>query len=247
MKGIILAAGRGKRMGDITFNYPKCLTTIGNRKLIEWQQKALKSVNINDIAIVTGYKSEMLEPYANKTFYNDIWHDSNMVTSLIKAHLWLSKDECIVSYSDIVYDKATIDPLVNSEKKGIIILSYKKWKSLWENRFEDPFSDAETFKINEKNELIEIGKKPTSYDEVQGQYMGLIKFSPEGWLNLKHHIDSTYSEEEIRKLDVTSLLSSYISVGGIIHVIETSSMWIEIDSKQDLEYYQKIDIVKSNL
>ena len=63
MKAIILAAGRGSRMGSKTQNSPKCFIKIFNKKLIEHQIDNLKNNGIIDIAIVTGYKSEFLKKY----------------------------------------------------------------------------------------------------------------------------------------------------------------------------------------
>ena len=44
-------------------------------------------------------------------------------------------------------------------------------------RFDDPLSDAETFRLNSSSEIIEIGNKPSSIEEIEGQYMGLMSFS----------------------------------------------------------------------
>ena len=60
MKAIILAAGRGSRMKHLTDEKPKCLAKLGGKLLIEWQLEALSAAGINEIAIVTGYKKELL-------------------------------------------------------------------------------------------------------------------------------------------------------------------------------------------
>ena len=79
MKAIILAAGRGSRMNELTYDKPKCLIEINGKTLLDWQLEAIKSVGINEIGIVTGYKREMLSVYKLIEFYNPNWETSQMV------------------------------------------------------------------------------------------------------------------------------------------------------------------------
>ena len=60
MRGIILAAGRGSRMKHLTSERPKCMVKLQGKPLIEWQLEALRAAGIDDIAIVTGYRHELL-------------------------------------------------------------------------------------------------------------------------------------------------------------------------------------------
>ena len=63
VKGLILAAGRGSRMNDLTSDYPKCFTELAGKRLINWQLESFQKANITDIAIVTGYLSERFNEY----------------------------------------------------------------------------------------------------------------------------------------------------------------------------------------
>jgi choline kinase len=103
MRSIILAAGRGSRMGDLTEEYPKCLTQFAGRTLLEWQLSALRAAGIRDIAVVRGYRAETINPSGCIWFENPDWAKTNMVSTLACASQWLERDDCIVSYSDIVY------------------------------------------------------------------------------------------------------------------------------------------------
>ena len=67
------------------------------------------------------------------------------------------------------------------ERNKITISYDRNWKNLWKKRFSDPLVDAETFKIDRNKKILEIGKKTNKYIDIQGQYMGLIKFNPKGW------------------------------------------------------------------
>ena len=64
--GIILAAGRGSRMGGATSNQTKCMTEISGKSLLQWQIESFEAAGINDIAVVTGYLSSTLQEFATK-------------------------------------------------------------------------------------------------------------------------------------------------------------------------------------
>ena len=70
MRALILAAGRGRRMGEHTNSKPKCLTMFRGKPLIEWQINALNKAGINEIGIVTGYKSTLLNNYSLFEIYD---------------------------------------------------------------------------------------------------------------------------------------------------------------------------------
>ena len=97
-----------------------------------------------------------------------------MVYSLNKANSWLNKYKCIVSYGDIFYEKKIIKKLL-SEKSPISIAYDPSWKKLWNRRFKNPLDDAETFKINKKNIVLEIGKKNKNISNIQRSIYGYIK------------------------------------------------------------------------
>jgi len=235
MKGIILAAGRGSRMGSLTSNMPKCRTKIFGKELIEWQLSAMQNSSIDDISIVTGYMSNTFD-FQVKYFNNPKWQSSNMVTSLLAASSWLRSDTCIISYSDIVYMPSTIEKLKKSNS-GISITYDLKWKDLWSMRFDDPLSDAETFKVKEGC-VIEIGSRAKNIKDIEGQYMGLIKTTPDGWSSVENFL-SKLSPEIIDKMDMTSLLQKMIGLGVKIDAVPISDPWMEVDTESDLAIYKE--------
>ena len=101
MKAIILAAGRGSRMGEATETGPKCLTKLHGTPLLDMQIEALNAAGLSEIAIVTGYMADKLTGRGLHTFHNPYWETTNMLASLTFASAWLRNEECIVSYSDI--------------------------------------------------------------------------------------------------------------------------------------------------
>ena len=81
-RGLILAAGRGSRMGKLTKNQPKCLLTYKNQTLLERYIQIFSQNKINKIGIVTGYKKEKIKAQKLKKFYNKIWSSTNILYSL---------------------------------------------------------------------------------------------------------------------------------------------------------------------
>lgn len=237
MKAIILAAGRGSRMKGMTDDCPKCLVELRGKPLLAWQLAALQEAGIKDIAIVTGYKREMLANRALIEFHNPRWESTNMVSSLACAQEWLLRDPCIVSYSDIFYDASSVLSLMNSPA-DLAVTFDPNWLALWQKRFGDPLIDAETFRLNSDGSLAEIGNKPKSLTEVQGQYMGLLRFTPTGWNELAR-IRSGLSNEQRDKMHMTGTLQKVIESGRVaVTAIPYEKEWGEVDSPDDLAAYQ---------
>ena len=130
MKAIILAAGRGSRMGGLTDTQPKGLVSLRGKPLLEWQLASLRAAGIHEIALVTGYRHEALSPYGLPMFHNPDWRRTNMVTSLACAREWLQAEACIVSYSDIFYEANAVRKLMDSD--AALALTYDPdWLRLW--------------------------------------------------------------------------------------------------------------------
>lgn len=243
MKAIILAAGRGSRMGSLTDNKPKCLIELAGKTLLQRQLDSLRGAGIDKIGIVQGYLGDQLYTPGIKFFENKRWEKTNMVFSLSCAEEWLQRDECIVSYSDIIYSINAIDVLIKAH--GDIVITYdKNWLKLWKVRFEDPLSDAETFQVDNKGKLLEIGKKANDIDEIKGQYMGLLKISTKGWKIIYNYL-SNLSREEYDLLCITSMLQNLIQSGVEISAVPINDCWYEVDNENDLKLYQSI--MKENL
>ncbi len=236
MKAIILAAGRGSRMKNLTDERPKCLVELRGKSLLEWQLAALREAGIDEIAIVTGYRRELLADYGLVEFHNARWAETNMVSSLACAQEWLQAEPCIVSYSDIFYDAEAVKSLMDSP--ALLAVTYDpNWLELWTQRFGDPLLDAETFRLKPDNTLAEIGNKPKSVEEVQGQYMGLLRFTPEGWAEVLR-IRAGLTPAECDRMHMTGTLQKVIDAGNVpIAAVPYAGEWGEVDSAEDLASY----------
>ncbi|WP_028448897.1 phosphocholine cytidylyltransferase family protein [Chitinibacter tainanensis] len=236
-RAIILAAGRGSRMGELTAEQPKCFTRLHDRRLLDWQLLALRAAGISQIAIVRGYNAgSFTEPV--QYFDNPRWAQTNMVRTLAAAHSWLEADDCIVSYSDIFYSAATVRALVACAAE--LAISYDpNWLEVWQKRFADPLADAETFRRHPDGSLAEIGARSDSVDAIEGQYMGLLKFTPPAWQRVAALLDERGAAAD--KLDMTSLLRHGLETGWHIATVPVVGPWGEIDFASDLAAYAEVD------
>lgn len=238
-KTIILAAGEGTRLMPYTSDRPKCMVEIDGRSLIDRQLEILKNNGISEIIIIGGYKATMLKMKSNKLLINDIYNKSNMLWTLFCAENELH-DEVIVSYGDIVYSSNVLQRLINSNEDISVIIDLD-WEEYWKERNDNPLDDAETLKVNNEGYICEIGKKPQSISEIEGQYIGLMKFSKRGILKLKSLFHSekegitNFLGKPVKNAYMTDFLQALIDSGERVSPIFINSGWIEIDTVNDLK------------
>ena len=90
-----------------------------------------------------------------------------------------------------------LQSILKSEADISVVID-KDWRKYWSARMENPLEDAETLKINEEGTIKELGKKPTSYDEIEGQYIGLIKIKQSMLPKFKDYYKGLDKEKTIR-------------------------------------------------
>jgi L-glutamine-phosphate cytidylyltransferase len=237
-KVILLVAGEGKRLRPYTLDRPKCMVEIEGVSLIDRQLAVLKAEGLADIVMIGGYKADMLKREGIKLKINSRYYETNMVWTLFSAEEELEGD-VIVSYGDIVYSSEILQALLESNA-DIAITIDKEWESYWRARNEDPLDDAETLKLREDGTISEIGQKPKSLDEIEGQYMGLMKFSTKGLKQIKEIFHTAVEKGELLGKDVensymTDLLQAMINSGQPITAVTVNGGWVEVDTVDDLE------------
>lgn len=235
MKVIILAAGRGSRLGNMTEALPKGMVALGGKPLLSRHIARLKASGVDEIALVTGYLPDRF-PFELPRFHNPDWADTQMVASLHTAKSWLEQDTCLIAYADILYDTDAVLQLLQQHPEQLVMPFFTGWKALWEERIADPLSDLESFKLNADQSLKEIGKRPGSYADIEGQFMGLLKTTPEGW----NWIATQYTQaEKAHKMDMTRLLNGLLKTGKPIMTCAYEGFWIEVDTPEDHALYEK--------
>ena len=232
-KVVILAAGRGSRLGSLTEYVPKALLQIGNSSCFESQIQIYESLDFNDINVITGFQRESFGQFSQiREIYNPHWEVSNMLTSLIMSFENGCSQINIISYGDIVFEKAAVAKLMASSHK-ISLLYDVNFLDYWNERTNDPISDLEELLMEPDGKIKRIGGKPTNLETIEGQYMGLLKITTEGWQEIKQFIDSRRIQA-VNKLSITEFLSAFIQNGGFVYGIPFDGKWCEIDTERDL-------------
>jgi len=253
MKGIILAAGEGRRLRPLTEDKPKSMIDFCGMTLLQRQVNVMKECDINDIIVITGYKSDIIDISGVTYYKNEEFEETNMVETLFCAKEEL-EGEIIVSYADIIYERNVLQKLIDSKQKISVVID-EKWEKYWNKRFEDPLNDVESLKINSKGNIIDIGQKTRSLEEIQGQYIGLMKFNSEGTKIIsefyhrckeesKNGSNILNSKIEFKKSYLTDLLQGLIVDGNELKAVFVNGGWLEFDTINDFNLYQKM--IKDN-
>lgn len=241
MKMIILAAGQGIRLKPYTDDRPKCMVEYRNRPIIDYILETADAAGISDIAVVNGYRKDVLTEYLGRgrlTYYtNERYNSTNMVSTLFSAQDFMD-DDLIISYADIIYSKEILCALAASGDDFSVVVD-RKWKELWSQRMANPLDDAETLKLSD-GKIIELGKKAKSYDEIQGQYIGLIKISKNVLnrvIDFYHSIDKSkvYDGKDFDNIYMTSFIQLIIDNLLDVKPVFIDGGWIEIDEVGDLK------------
>tara|TARA_Y100001935_G_scaffold23360_1_gene16956 strand:- start:1203 stop:1976 length:774 start_codon:yes stop_codon:yes gene_type:complete len=245
MKVIILAAGSGNRLKPYTNDKPKCMVELLGKPILQYQVETLNALGLDDILVVGGYHIEKIKGFKFKIIKNEQYDCTNMVSSLFCAEDFINQNEdLIISYSDIIFEKEVLKNLLKSNAP-IAISVDKNWSNLWQTRMENPLDDAETLKIKDEIYVRELGKKPKNIQEIEGQYMGLIKIRSDfisEFCNTWHSLDKkdTYDGQDFKNMYMTSFLQVFINRGIKVEAAFTNGGWLEIDTKDDLELYHNL-------
>ena len=251
MKVIIIAAGMGSRLREITKYLPKPLLEIEDGKsIIEREIDTLREVGLEDIVIVRGYQKDKFTLPNIKYFDNDAYTDNNILESLFYAEEAM-EDGFIFTYADSVFSKDIFQRILDAPY-DICICVEPNWKSRYENRDEHPTDEAELVKIK-NGKIVSISKfcNPDAFD---GEFIGVAKFTKNGAEILRRNFHRAKESKScrfaegqrfhdavsIRKAYLTDMLQELIDRGYPIHAVMVNHGWVEIDTQQDYEYAQQL-------
>jgi len=239
MKAIILAAGQGTRLAPLTDDRPKCLVELAGRPLLDHQVAVLQAAGIDAIHVIAGYRAERIVHPAITRHLNLDYAVTNMVATLFSArHLLTGPDDVIISYGDIVYERRVLAALMACPAE-ICLAADRQWRRYWQARMDDPLADAETFRLDPTGHVRELGRKPRSEDDIQAQYMGLIKVRADrlaafatAWDDLDR--SRTYDGRDVANMFMTSFLQHLIDTGWPVRAVLVDNGWLEVDAPEDL-------------
>ena len=244
MKSIILAAGQGTRLRPLTDDRPKCMVEFNGTPLLHYQINTLKESGITGITVIAGYREDKIDIPGVSKIINERYAETNMVATLFTAEpLMDGRDDLIISYGDIIFEKGVIDSLIKSDAE-LCVISDREWRRYWSLRMENPLEDAETFKVK-NDRVIELGKKPGSYEDIQGQYIGLIKVRADmvqKFRSVRNSMDRTavYDGKDFDNMYMTSFIQHLIDQGWHVKPVWIDNGWLEVDSVEDLRQYEKM-------
>jgi len=238
-KAIILAAGTGSRLRPYTNDRPKGMVEVCGKPILEYQFETLKSAGIEDVIVVCGYKKDQIVARSIniRKVENPRWSETNMVYSLFCAKEWLSGD-VIVSYSDIIYQKSVLDKVLASTS-DIVISADKEFTRYWQLRLENPLDDVESFAINSRGCISDIGQKCTSLEVIEAQYIGLMRFQNLGLDALNKILFEHSKLKDFENMYMTDLLTHLIQKGHCLTPSYHDNNWLEIDTVDDLKLAEK--------
>lgn len=238
MRAVVLAAGTGSRLGAHTAQRPKCLVELQGRPLLDWQLDALAAAGITDVTLVTGYMPQTLAGRGTRQAHNPDFATTNMVASLVCARdSFDGSDDVLIAYGDIVYAPRLVAAL-HAPRTPVAVAVDTEWLELWSQRMPDPLADAETLKIDPAGNLVEIGRKPTSYDDIEAQYIGLIVVRADFAGEFVARYDTLGPERAT--MYMTDFLQGFVDSGSAVGAVRVAGGWIEVDTPDDLAFYEAL-------
>ena len=252
MKAIIIAAGKGSRLKDLTKETPKCLLHVGGKPIIKHQIDAFAANGITDVGIIKGYLAHWIQYPEFRTFLNTDYENNNILCSLMTAEEFMDED-MIISYSDIVYSPETVLKLLESSEDISIVVDMN-WRIKYEGRTLHPESEAEKVLVNTSSFAKKLGKVIRDGEGQTGEFIGLFKISKRALGTFReafHEAKEAYAHKPFinaktfEKAYITDFIHYLISRGQKVHCTLISDGWREIDTEQDLfEANQWIKTVK---
>lgn len=237
MQAILLAAGKGSRLGKYTKNGTKCMVNVNNKKLIDRTLESLLNIGVKKIIIVVGYKKEDLKNYISEKYQQlDIkfienldYERTNNIYSLYLTKEEFMKDDTILLESDIIYEQSILEELITSKHKDIaLVAKYSQW-----------MDGTVVTTDNNQNILSFIDKTAFDYKNVDKYYktVNIYKFSKKFinkfYINFLESYIKTYGSQDYYE----SVLKVIIGLKDVnLKALDVKDKkWYEIDNPQDLE------------
>jgi choline kinase len=243
VRPILIAAGRGSRLGHNTDDIPKTLVPVMGRPMLDWILEALGSAGFarKDVVCVCGYAEDVLRArYPEFTFVqNDDWQNNNILLSLLCAREHLT-DGFLSTYADIVYDGAIVQQLIASSA-DITLGCDTAWRRRYVGRTQHPETDAEKLRAD-GTRVLEISRTIPS-EAAQGEFIGVMKLSPDGarvFLDAFDRAQKSYGGglfregRSFQKAYLLDLLQEMLEAGAVMQREDTTGGYMEIDTGQDL-------------
>ena len=242
MQAIILAAGMGKRLGELTKANTKCMVKVNGVTLIERVLRQLDLLDLNRIVLVIGYEGQKVRDYVStleintKIEYveNKVYDKTNNIYSLALAKQQLQEDDTLLLESDLIFDSKMLDLILNNEYPNLaLVAKYETWM------------DGTMVCIDGENDIVNfVTKDAFQYDSIENYYktVNIYKFSKQFSISkyvpfldayIKAVGNNEYYENVLR-------IISFLNTKELKALPITAEKWYEIDDKQDLDIAEAI-------
>lgn len=244
MQAIILAAGMGKRLGELTKNNTKCMVEVDGVRLIERALRILERKNLNRIILVVGYQHENLMTFVNSLgiqtkiefIINGVYDKTNNIFSLSLAKEQMIEDDTLLLESDLIFEERLIDMLLEDKRDSLALV----------DKFES-WMDGTCIVVDQDDNITDfIPGKLLQYREKEQYYktVNIYKFGADFSKNVYVPFLETYAK-------VMGNNEYYEAVIKLILLLDKNTMkakrlqgelWYEIDDIQDLDIAQTLFI-----
>jgi phosphoenolpyruvate phosphomutase len=234
-KALILAASRGHELGPLTEDKPKALIPISGKPLLHRMVDCLNQLGIREISVVRGYKKEMIDLPSLNYVDNDDYETTLEAYSLFKGIQGLV-GTALVSYGDVLYNKYIPMNLLESQADFCIAVDGNWRESRNKGRYTDFVSCDSPYKREDFSQTVFLKAMGPDLAEsvIDGEWMGLLKISPEGLSYLQKMLGEVAGGEELRKMRMSDLFNSLREKGKRVEVVYTSGHWLDLDDFKDL-------------
>lgn len=242
MQVIILAAGMGKRLKELTKSNTKCMVKVNGVTLIERMLRQLEAWQFSRIILVVGYEGQKLMDYIETlhietpiTYINNpIYHCTNNIYSLGLAKEWLCREDTLLLESDLIFEDSVLEVLLSDSRETLALVDkYESWM------------DGTCVKLGEDDSIQEfVPTKRFQYSEISDYYktVNIYKFS-------KHFSETLYVPFLEAYQEAIGRNEYYEQVLRVITVLDDAGIkakrldgqsWYEIDDIQDLDIAESI-------
>ncbi len=247
MKAIIIAAGIGSRLGQLTKEMPKSLIDINGESIIERQINSYRKIGVDDILIITGYQNKKFNFKNVEYVYNPDYAQVEQAYSQLTDRKKIN-DDVIISFGDIIFEDKILEQILKI-KNDVVIGVDHNWKKSYEKRIDNSPIMSDFIAIKD-NKIIKLFRKSTELNEgdIIAEFSGLFKLSFQAAKNLiqvyerleQNHHGKFHFADSLKKAKIIDLLQELFENGVDMEAVHLEGKWCEIDTPQDLDLARKL-------
>lgn len=237
MKAIILSAGQGRRLGELTRNSPKCLLDLAGRPLIEWQLAALEQGGVERVVVVAGFGAEQvaaalarpgLPGLETRILLNPDYATADNLISCWMARAEMDGEFLLVN-GDSLFESGVVVKLVADAVRPVSLAVATK-----------PVYDADDMKVSCAKGTVRRVAKDIPAAEVTGEAIGVSFFRGAGPRLMRETLETFASRPEGRRLWYLSATNHLAQQGYVGAVSIDGCAWAEVDFPADVEVAEHI-------